>query len=257
MNANNTTNRIPPESKYILDNYDYDTAIKYENRSFCRIFYICLLSKENILNTFFFKSYLEVQSLRLTSFIFSYSCDLALNALFYLNKKISDKYHYEGNYQLFFTIINNITISVSSTIFSFLLVKSLEFLTNSKDDIEKLFRIEEQKMRKDKDFIVSLKTKRNIHIELIKIFKLLNIKIIIYIIIELIIMLFFFYYITSFCEVYKDTQMSWALDSFISFLLSILTELFTSFLTTVLYLISLKYQLRILYKFVIFFYGIG
>ena len=257
MNADNTTNRIPPESKYILDNYDYDTAIKYENRSFCRIFYICLLSKENILNTFFFKSYLEVQSLRLTSFIFSYSCDLALNALFYLNKKISDKYHYEGNYQLFFTIINNITISVSSTIFSFLLVKSLEFLTNSKDDIEKLFRIEEQKMRRDKDFIVSLKTKRNIHIELIKIFKLLNIKIIIYIIIELIIMLFFFYYITSFCEVYKDTQMSWALDSFISFLLSILTELFTSFLTTVLYLISLKYQLRILYKFVIFFYGIG
>ena len=112
-------------------------------------------------------------------------------------------------------------------------------------------------MRNNQNFIVNNKTKKNINKKLMQIFKLLKIKIIIYIIVEFTLMLFFFYYITSFCEVYKDTQMSWAFDSFVSFLLSILTELFTSFLTTVLYLISLKYQLRILYKFVIFFYGIG
>ena len=195
--------------------------------------------------------------MRLTVFIFSYSCDLSLNALFYSNNKISDKYHYEGSNLLFFTIINNFTISVFSTIFSFILVKSLEYLTNSKDEIQSLFREEEKKMRKNKFFRVNNKRKKAINIKLIKIFKILNIKIIIYIIIEFTLMLFFFYYITSFCEVYKDTQASWILDNIISFLLSILTELFTSFLTTVLYLISLKLKLKTLYKLVIFFYGIG
>ena len=257
INANNSKNKIPPKSKYILDNYDFDTAILYDNRTFWRIFYICLLSKENILNTFCFKSHLELQSLRLTIFIFSFSSDLALNALFYLNNKISDKYHYEGNYLLFFTLINNLTISISSTLFSFILVKSLEFLTNSKDEIEKLFREEEQKMRNNKNYKVDSNTKKNINIKLMKIFKLLNIKIIFYIIIEFTLMLFFFYYITAFCEVYKDTQISWVIDSFISFLLSILTELFTSFLTTILYIISIKFKLKTLYKIVIFFYGIG
>ena len=72
-------------------------------------------------------------------------------------------------------------------------------------------------MRKNKFFTVNDKTKKNIHKKLMRIFKLLNIKIIIYIIIEFTLMLFFFYYITSFCEVYKDTQTSWILDSIISF----------------------------------------
>ena len=48
INSNNEKNSKPPESKYILDNYNYESAIKYDNRDFWRIFYIILLSKENI-----------------------------------------------------------------------------------------------------------------------------------------------------------------------------------------------------------------
>ena len=76
INAKNTLTKMkPPESKYILNNYYYELAIKYETRQFWRIVYICLLSKENILNTFFFKSPLESQPLRLSLFIFTYSSD--------------------------------------------------------------------------------------------------------------------------------------------------------------------------------------
>ena len=53
VNANNNLYNRPLDSKYILDNYKYDSAIKYDDRSFWRIYFICLLSKENILNTFF------------------------------------------------------------------------------------------------------------------------------------------------------------------------------------------------------------
>ena len=43
----------------------------------------------SILYTFFFKSDLELLSLRICLFIFSFSCDFAFNALFYFNDKIS------------------------------------------------------------------------------------------------------------------------------------------------------------------------
>ena len=71
----------PPDSKYILDNYDYDTGLKYEKRSIGRIYYICLLSKTNILNTFYFELNLVEQTIRLTLFIFNYSCDCGLNEI--------------------------------------------------------------------------------------------------------------------------------------------------------------------------------
>ena len=257
INANNSENNKPPQSKYILDNYDYYEAIKYDKREFWRIFYIILLSKENILNTFFFKSSLELQSIRLSIFIFNYSCDFALNALFYLNEKISDKYHYEGENLQYYTLINNITICITSTLFSFLLLKSLGLLTNSKDEIEYLFRKEEKKMRKNKNFKVNIKTKKIINQRLIRIFKILKIKIIIYIIIEFILMLFFLYYITAFCEVYKETQINWLIDSIVSLLLSIITEIFISFIYTTFYIISIRIRIKILYKIVLFLYGIG
>ena len=85
IDANNEKNNEPPESLYILNNYDFYTAIKYEKRSFWRIYYICILSTENVINTFIFKTRLEVQPLRLSLFIFNYTCNLDLNFFFYLN----------------------------------------------------------------------------------------------------------------------------------------------------------------------------
>ena len=257
IDANNEKKNEPPESKYILDNYDYECAIKYEKRSFFRIYYICLLSYENILNTFFFKSALEIPTLKYTLFIFSYLCDLALNALFYFNENISDRYHYKGNNLFWYTLLNNLTIELSSTLLSYLLVKLLNLLIDSKDSIEELFRKQEKIMRKNKKYKVKNEDILKIYQNLKTIYKILKIKIIIYIIIEFLFLLFFFYYITAFCEVYKNTQTSWLSDSFVSFLMSILVELFISFLCAIFYVISVKCRYKTLYKITIFFYGLG
>ena len=72
INANNDSHNRPLDSKYILDNYVYETAILYDHRQFWRIYFICILSKENIINTFFFKSPLEIQSIRLCLFLFNF-----------------------------------------------------------------------------------------------------------------------------------------------------------------------------------------
>jgi hypothetical protein len=213
---------------------------KYEKRSIGRIYYICLLSKTKILNTFYFKSNLETQTIRLTLFIFNYSCDCCLNALFYFNQKISDKYHYEGNSLYIFTLINNSTITIFSTFFGFLSVLLLGLLTNSKDEIKKIFKKEEKKMRKNKRYKVNKLRKKMINNKLIDIFKMLKIKIAFYIVIESLLMLFFFYYITAFCGVYQNTQISWLLDCIASCFLSFIYEILYSFVISVLYITSLN-----------------
>ena len=257
INANNSSNNKPPESKYILDNYNFEEAVEYDKRDFWRIYFICLLSKENILNTFVFNSPLEIRTLRLSIFIFNYACDFALNALFYLNQKISDKYHYEGDSLYFFIFVNNITVTIFSTVFSYLLEKLLNSLTNSKESIENLFRKEEHIMRKDKKYKLNMNQKRNIFNNLMKILKILKKKIIIFIIITFLIMIFFLYFITAFCEVYKETQISWLYDSFISFLLSFPIELLISFFISILYGLAIKVRIKCLYNVVLFLYQLG
>ena len=257
IDANNSLKDEPPDSKYILDNYDYDTALKYEKRSIGRIYYICLLSKTNILNTFYFKSNLEIQTIRLSLFIFNYSFDCCLNALFYLNQKISDKYHYEDNLLYTFTLINNLTITIFSTFLGFLLVLLLGLLTNSKDDIKNIFRKEEIKMRKNKKYKINKTRKKMINNKLINIFKLLKIKIAFYIITESLLMLFFFYYITAFCGVYQNTQISWLLDCITSCFFSFIYEILYSFVIAISYIASLKFKSKALYKISLFFYDLG
>ena len=258
INANNSLrNNYLLNSKYILDNYDYEKSIKYDKRSFCRIFYICILSKENILNTFYFKSPLEIQVLRISIFIFNNSCDFSLNALFYLEQNISDKYHYKGNNLFWFSLLNNIVISFTSTIIGFILVICLNLLTNSKDSIEEIFRNEEEKLFKNENLKLSKNTKQIIHTKIQRIFKLLKIKIVFYIIFQLVLIIFFLYYVTAFCEVYKDTQISWITDSVVSFIISIPIQLTLSFIISLLYKISLRFKIKILYNISIFLYGLG
>ena len=257
INANNSLKNKPPNSKFILDNYTYEEAIKYETRDFWRIYFICLLSKENILNTFFFKSPLESQSIRISIFIFDFSCDLALNTLFYFNDKISDKFYYEGDSLYLYLLVNNITIYIFTALITYFIIKPLNYLTNSSDKIELLFREEEQKMRKNKNYKVNTRRKKYIFNNILKVFKCMKIKIVCYIFIVFLIMLFFIYYITAFCEVYRDTQKSLLYDSFISFLLSIPFELLITFIISILYIVAIKLRIKFLYNIVLISYRIS
>jgi hypothetical protein len=200
---------------------------------------------------------LEVTAIRLCLFIFNYSCDFALNAFFYLNQKISDRYHYQGENLFIYSIVNNLTISITSTLCSFILFNLLSLLTNSKDQIISIFRKEEEKMKNDKNFKITLKTRNKIIKELNKIYRMLFLKNIFFIIIESSILFFFCYYMIAFCSVYKKTQFSWLADCGVSFLMTIPIGSGTSFLMTVFYNISLTYKLKFIYSIVMFFYSLG
>ena len=256
INANNSSKNIPPESQYFLDNYNYTEAIKYDKRPFSRIYYICILTKENMLNIILVKSPLELQSLRICLLIFTYSCDLAMNTVFYFNSNISDKYYYNGNNKFFFTMFNNLSISIISTFISLALEVFFKVMITSKDDIEDLFRNEERKMRKNSNYVVNSIRKKQILMNIFEINKKLKIKIIIFFISEFLVIVFFFYFVTAFCEVYKNSQISWITDSIVSFFLSFPIEFGNAFLIAVFYKISVQSKCKWLYKIAMFLYNL-
>jgi hypothetical protein len=240
------------DSKFNLEIYTFENAILYEKRKFWQLYYICLLSQERFLNTFVLKSPLEIKTLRISLFIFNYSCDFALNSLFYTNQKISDKYYYNGNKLRLFILVNNITISLFSSLVSILIINFLNFLTHSKKGIHTIFNeIKNKSNQKELKYI----NKNNIFIErLYKICHILKFKIACYIILEFSLLLFFFYYVTVFCIVYQKTQIDWLYDSIISIFLSILIKLLFAFFISILYIISLKYKSKLLFRIALFLY---
>ena len=186
--------------------------------------------------------------------IFIYSSDLALNAFFYLDDKISEKYHYARGLFLF-AFSNNITVILLSTLIGFLFMTLFTNLSNSSNDIRNLFREEEEKLMKNKNYNVSNKRKKEIQLEVEKILNKFKIKIIILIIIEFLLMLFFWYYVTAFCHVYNQTQYSWLFDSFLSILSRTVLDFLVPMGLAKLYRISVESELKCIYRFVLFFYA--
>jgi hypothetical protein len=256
LNDKKINEYIPKNSLQILNNYTYEEAIKYDMRSICAIFYIFLLSKQAAFHAFLFKSPLESFPLRLCLFIFIISSDLALNAFFYLDDKISKKYRYAKNLFLF-TFNNNLTIILLSTFLGFLLLTFFTNLSNSTNKIRDIFLNEEEKMKKNKKYNVSEKRKKEIFVEINNILNRHRIKVIILSIIEFSLMLFFWYYVTAFCHVFSSTQISWLLNSFLSIISRLVIELLGSLLLAKLYRMAVEANSHCLYKIVLFFYSFG
>ena len=122
----------------------------------------------------------------------------------------------------------------------------LKYLISSKKEIVNIFR-EEELLRKDKNYI-NKENKKKLFLKLVKLFSILRKKYIIFIIIELILVLFFFYFTTAFCEVYKSTQISWALDCIVSFIMSIIIGIIFSIIIAIIYKFSTNKKLKCLYN---------
>ena len=244
------------DSNQSLHNYTFDEAIKYDRRNIFRIFYIYLLSKQIIFHTFLLRSSLELFPLRFTLFIFILSCDLALNALFYLNDNISKKYHYAKNLFLF-AFSNNLTIIIYSTLVSSFLMILMTKLSNPSKAIRNIFRKEEKKIKFKKKYKINENRKKEIHIEVLNVFKKFKIKLFFLFFFEIILILFFYYFVTAFCHVYSSTQTSWLLDGFLSILSRFFIELISALIFAKLYRVAVASNMQTLYKIVMCLYELN
>ena len=164
------------------------------------------------------------------------------------------KYRYAKNLFLF-TFSNNVTIILLSTSLSFILISLIRKLSNSSNAIREVFRSEEEKMIANKKYKINEKRKKEIFLENEKILKMYIIKIVIFIVVEIILILFYWYFVTAFCHVYSNTQISWLLDSFLSFLSRLVIELLFALLFAKLYIVSIESNCYSLYRALLFIYN--
>ena len=256
INLNNRSNNSNTTSNYVLNIYTFEEAINMDYRPLCNIFYIYLLTKQAVFHAFLYKSPLELFPLRFSLLIFIITSDLSLNALFYFDDKISDKYKYTKSL-LLFSFSNNITVILLSTFIGFILLTLFSKLGSSINYLRYIFKSEEEKLKKDKKYKVTEKRKKEIQNEVEEIVKKYKIRTIILIIINLLLMIFFWYYVTAFCHVYSSTQMSWLWDSFLSMISRIIIDLLLSLLFAKLYRMAVESNIQCLYKASIFFYSFG
>ena len=244
---------IPKESEHILNIYEFEESLKYDKRGLCTIYYIFLISKQVIMHTFFYKSPIEPFPLRLSILKFILGCDLALNAFFYTDDKISERHR--SNKNIFaFALTNNFIVIFLSSLIGYAFMIFFSNLNNITNELRKIFREEENKIKKDKNYVVSLQRKKEVILEVKRINKKFKIKVTIFYIIEFILMIFFWYYVTVFCYVYNKTQLSWLIDSFITIVFKIIIDLLFNLLFALMYKASIKFSSNCLYRIIVFFY---
>ena len=112
-------------------------------------------------------------------------------------------------------------------------------------------------MKYNKKYKINKKTKIKMIETIFQINRKLKNKILIFFILEFLLMIFFYYFVTAFCEVYKQSQISWLIDSFISFLISFPVEFLMAFIICILYIISIKYRNKFMYKISMILYNLG
>ena len=126
-----------------------EEAFKYDRRNLLVIVYIYLLSKQAFFHALLYRSPLSIFPLRFCLLLFIISSDLALNALFYFNDNISRKYRYTKSIFLF-SLSNNITVILLSTLIGFFFLTLFTRLSNSTKAIRDVLKEEEKKIRKKK-----------------------------------------------------------------------------------------------------------
>ena len=256
INLNNLKKKvyIPQESKHILNIYNFEEALNYDKRSFVRIFFIFLISKKEIMHAIFYRSPIEPLPVSLALLKFIFSCDLALNAIFYTDSKISENYNSVKNIFLI-SFTNNLIIILLSVLISYVILTFFIHLINSTIKIMSLFRNEEEKMKKNNKYFITFQRKKEIITEIKNIIKIFKIKVIAFFIIEFLFIIFFWYYATIFCFVYNKTQLSWLLNSLITIIIKTIIEVFINLLFSLLYKCSISSKFKALYSVILFLYS--
>ena len=244
---------IPNVSGQILNIYNFKEAIQHDKRSLFTIYYIFLIAKQVIMHAFFYRSPIEPLSIRLSLLKFMLGCDLALNAIFYTDDKVSERYK-SAKSAISFAFTNNLSVILLSILIGYSMFIFLGNLNNSTNQIRNLFREEEEKIKNNKKYVVSLPRKKEIICEVKRIMRNYKIKVIIFYIIEFVCMIFFWYYVTIFCNIYKKTQLSWLLDCLLTIIIRIVIDFLLNLILALLYILSIGLKSNCLYRVMIFFY---
>ena len=141
--------------------------------------------------------------IKIILFIISFSLYFTINGFFFSDDTMNKIYEDNGAFDIIYQLPQIFYSSLISTVINMI----LKLLSLSEKQIIEIKR--ERDPEKSKEMAIKSK-------------KMLNIKLLIFIILSIIFMLFFWYFISCFCSVYRNTQLALIEDTLLSFFLSML-----------------------------------
>ena len=204
-----------------LNELEYLEAIKFDKRSFNKIYWSFLKRNHIILFTFFSWNDYNLPYIKFAKFIFLISSDMAMNIFFFTDDSMHKIYLNYGKYNF----IQHIPKIIYSTIVSQILEFFLCYLCLTDKHIYQVKRI--------KDYTNYI----NFIFQIINVVKF---KLIFFFIITLNLFGFYWYFISAFCAVYKNTQIIFINDSISSFFINLINPIFVSLIPVILRIIAIK-----------------
>ena len=186
-----------------MNEFDYETAILLDKRTFCQYYYSLIKKKHLILFTFILRIDYNLVPIKICLLLFSFSLYFTINGFFFSDDTMNKLYESNGEYDLIYQIpqlLYSLFLSgIINTLLKKLSLTEKEFFGIKQET--KLMNIKEK----------AIKTRKNV-----------KIKITLFFIISFLHMFFFWYFISCFCAVYANTQLILINDTLISFVFSML-----------------------------------
>ena len=219
---------ITPNEEYA--DMDFDEALKSDKRTFFQIYKSNLLEEHIIFNTFCTEVYLELRAVKISFLFFGYEINFFLNAFFYSDEYISDTYHNNG----ILDFASSLPKSIYSFIVTIILSTLLKMLSNSKKQLSKIMN----EKKTEKEYLEALEKELN----------RLDKKLMVYYIIVFVLGILFAYYATSFCAVYRNSQIYWFIGCIESSAMDFITPFLICLLLAGLRFISILKKYKCIYK---------
>ena len=212
-----------------IQEMDFEKAFLFDKRSFIRMYWAFLVDTQIILGTFCTENYLNLFVIKLSFFIYTFQISFFLNAFFYTDEYISDAYHNDG----ILDFVSGLPKSIYSFVATLITTNLLKMLSNSKNELMKVIR--EKRGDKNYSYLIEIKLRK------------LRKKLFAYFIFVFILGLLFLYYVSTFCAVYRHSQLYWFIGCLESFGIDSLVAIIICILLALLRYISIKSGIKCLY----------
>ena len=191
-------NYIKYFNDYELNSLSYNEALEIDKRTYIEYYFSLIRIKHLLIFSFYTNSDYNSKIIKISLFLFIFSLNFTVNALFFNDSTMHKIYEEYGNFNFIYQIPQ---ILYSTIICSFInLIAS--FLSSTEKNV-----IELKKLKKND----------NLREKVEKMKKFLIIKFILFYVFVFILVIFFWYYLSCFCAVYKNTQIHLIKDTLISF----------------------------------------
>ena len=184
---------------YELNSLDYKEALKIDKRTYLQYYLSLLRMKHILIFTFYTSNDYNSIIIKICLLLFSFSLYITVNSLFFTDSTIHKIYVDEGS----FNFIYQIPQILYSTIITLLLNTTLSYFSLTQKNILKIKNC-----------------KKDIDQESSKIKKCINIKFIIFFVLNFIFLSLFWFFLGCFCAVFNNSQLHLIKDTVISFGLS-------------------------------------